>query len=292
MGRVFVSYRHHQGEWVWERLVPTLETGGVEVVIDRDRFRAGEGVIGQMDREQDQADASLVVLTPEYLASPYCLHELERGAGRHKVIPVVRADCAIPELIEKPDPLLRIDLRDPEDAYAWGNLLDACEAPEWKRTINRVVQFLEREQSVNLVSRGTHLWKPLLRRVRQRIDNLGEVDLEDPRATTRQNLVQLILAQFGYSGKVPRRPEDLVELGRVLNAKRESCRLALLRFDYAPRRKDYGLDFFSSLRNLVMDSRKLVLLVQSHEQFVNLLPHDHPMSAIDIKTVELSSRPR
>lgn len=263
MGRLFVSYRHHQREWVWKRLVPALEAGGVEVIIDRDEFRAGEGVVGQMDHQQDQADATLVVLTPQYLDSPYCMHELERGVGRHKVIPVVRTDCAIPKMIEKPDPLLRVDLREPEDPYAWGDLLDSCEAPAWILAINHVVQFLQRGQSVNLVSRGMHLWKPLLRRVRQRIDNLGEVDLEDPRATTRQNLVKLILAEFGYSGKVPRQPEDLVELGRVLNTKKERCRLALLRFDYAPLRKGYGLDFFSSLRNLVMETRKLVLLVQS-----------------------------
>ena len=75
--------------------------------------------------------------------------------GRHKVIPVVRADCAIPEMIGKPDPLLRVDLREPEDAYVWGDLLDSCEAPEWILAINRVVQFLDRGQSVNLVSRGT-----------------------------------------------------------------------------------------------------------------------------------------
>ncbi len=292
MGRLFVSYRHHQQEWVWKSLVPALEAGGVDIIIDRDTFRAGEGVVGQMDHQQDQADATLAVLTPEYLESAYCMHELERGVRRHKVIPVVHADCAIPKIIESPDPLLRVDLREPEDPYAWGDLLDSCDAPQWKLAINRVVQFLERGQSVNLVSRGMHLWRPLLRRVRQRIDKLGEVDLEDPRATTRQNLVKLILDEFGYSGKVPRTPDDLVELGRVLNAKKETCRLALLRFDYAPLRKSYGLDFFSALRNLVMDSRKLVLLVQSHEHFVNLMPHDHPMSGIDIKTIEMLGRPR
>ena len=57
MSRIFVSYRHDQQDWVWKRLVPALEGGGVVAVIDRDTFRAGEGVIGQMDHQQDQADA-------------------------------------------------------------------------------------------------------------------------------------------------------------------------------------------------------------------------------------------
>jgi hypothetical protein len=291
MGPIFVSYRHHQREWVWERLVPALEAGGVEVIIDRDRFRAGERVVGQMDHEQDRADATIAVLTPQYRDSLYCMHELERAVARHKVIPVVQEECKIPGILNDPHPILHVDLQEPESPYAWGDLLDACEAPEWTLKIDRVVRFLERGQSVNLVCLGAHLWKPFLRRVRQRITNLGEVDLEDGQATTRQSLVQLILDQFGYSGSVPARG-DLVEFSRVLTMKKESCRLALLHFDYAPRRKDYEHDFFASVRNLVMDSRKLVLLVQSHADFASLLPGNHPMSTMDIKTVELLSRPR
>jgi hypothetical protein len=47
--RVFVSYSHQQGQWVWERLVPILRAAGcAEVLIDRERFRAGRGVKGQV----------------------------------------------------------------------------------------------------------------------------------------------------------------------------------------------------------------------------------------------------
>ncbi len=44
--KVFVSYSHKQGTWVWERLVPVLRAGGVDVRIDRERFEAGKSVIG------------------------------------------------------------------------------------------------------------------------------------------------------------------------------------------------------------------------------------------------------
>jgi hypothetical protein len=100
-----------------------------------------------------------VVLTPQYLDSLYCMHELERGVARHKVIPVVQEECEIPGILNDPHPILHVDLREPESPYPWGDLLDACEAPEWTLKIDRVVRFLERGQSVNLVCLGAHLWR-------------------------------------------------------------------------------------------------------------------------------------
>lgn len=54
---------------MWQRLKPCLEAGGAEVRIDVERFRAGKDVTAQMDAEQDTSDFSLLVLSPEYLAS-------------------------------------------------------------------------------------------------------------------------------------------------------------------------------------------------------------------------------
>jgi hypothetical protein len=70
--KVFVSYCHTQGDWVWDRLVPCLRAGGAEVSIDRERFKAGQGLLGQMDATQDAADMSVLILSPDYLASSYC----------------------------------------------------------------------------------------------------------------------------------------------------------------------------------------------------------------------------
>ena len=63
MPRVFISYRHSDGEWVWNRLTPCLEAGGAEVLIDRERFQAGIAVVGQMDAAQDRADVHVLVIT-------------------------------------------------------------------------------------------------------------------------------------------------------------------------------------------------------------------------------------
>ena len=67
MSRVFISYRHSDGEWVWNCLTPCLEAGGAELLIDRERFQAGIAVVGQMDATQDYADVHVLVITKEYL---------------------------------------------------------------------------------------------------------------------------------------------------------------------------------------------------------------------------------
>jgi hypothetical protein len=45
--KVFVSYSHQQGDWVWDRLVPVLRAGGAEVLIDREQFTAGRALLSQ-----------------------------------------------------------------------------------------------------------------------------------------------------------------------------------------------------------------------------------------------------
>ncbi len=79
MTRTFISYCHQQGNWVWGRLSPCLKAGGAEVLIDRERFEVGKALIGQMDALQDQADQHLLVLSADYLSSPYCRHEMDRA---------------------------------------------------------------------------------------------------------------------------------------------------------------------------------------------------------------------
>ena len=46
--RIFVSYSHKQGDWVWDKLIPCLRAGGAKPLADRDVFKAGRSVIGQM----------------------------------------------------------------------------------------------------------------------------------------------------------------------------------------------------------------------------------------------------
>jgi hypothetical protein len=98
-----------------------------------------------------------------------------------------------------------------------------------------------------------------------------------------------ILKACGAPASVPPEPEDLPVLHRTLSERRVS-RIAIEHFDLVSARQHYGVDLFAALRYLLMESRKLVLLGQSRYPFATLLPQDHPLSSLDLKTVELNGR--
>jgi hypothetical protein len=300
--KVFVSYSHKQGDWVWDRLVPVLKAGGAEVLIDRERFTAGRALFDQIDATQDTADVHVLVLSPDYLASSACCHEMERAVARDPrfehgiVIPVKRAEVTLPDSISVPNPLY-VDLTDDSVASAWDRLLQACnadlgtDAPSWLDARDETRRFLERGQSVNLVVNGDVEWRGLLSDLqRGALADLALVDLGKGVAASRRGLVSEILRAFGMTATVPAEPDDLAELDRFLSARTRS-RLVLTHFDLATGRPAYGVDLFAALRYLVMDSRKLVLLVQSRRPFAALLPVGHPLSEITgLQTVELRGR--
>ncbi|MGH8547794.1 MAG: toll/interleukin-1 receptor domain-containing protein [Methylococcales bacterium] len=80
--KAFISYSHNQWEWVGKRLAPVLKAGGVEVLIDRDGFRSGHSVVGQMDATQDQAERQIICWSRDYAASEYCRHEWQRAFSK------------------------------------------------------------------------------------------------------------------------------------------------------------------------------------------------------------------
>ncbi len=300
---VFVSYSHHQGEWVWDRLVPCLRAGGAEVLIDRERFAAGRAVVGQMDATQDGADVHVLVLSPEYLASDFCVHEMERaiatdpGFERGTVVPVRRGDCPLPDAVREPNPLYA-DLRDDGTAEPWELVLRACgadlgtAAPAWLGARDEVRRFLERGQSVNLVASEVVAWEPLVTDLRNTLPlSLIIVNLLKPGTASRRGLVEEILLACGVRRSVPSEPEDLVTLDRTLAHLPGKIYLALLNFDLTQHRPSYEANFFTSLRFLVVDEKKIVLLVHSHRSYSSLTPKEEPLSRLELKAVEIPAYP-
>ena len=150
---------------------------------------------------------------------------------------------------------------------------------------------MDRDVSVNLVVRNRPKWRELIREIKSRVTDLGEVDLEAGLTASRRALVGEILQACGAPAAVPDEPNDLVTLNRAL-LKRSVSRLAMIHFDMVRFRPSYDVNLFGTLRNLMMVSRKLVVLIESRELFANLLPEGHPLSSItNIKTVELNGLP-
>ncbi len=302
MTKVFVSYSHAQGEWVWGRLVPVLKAGGAEVLIDRERFRAGKAVVGQMDATQDQAGRQVLVLSEHYLASRYCRHEMNRAVKRDPafrqgiVLPVLRVACVLPKNLAGWNAPMRVDLTDDTKPEPWEKLLGQCgarlgtDATAWLDARDDIVRFLERGQSVNLLVKGDVAWRGLIQHIADDcVEDLVQVNLEDPDTTTRSGLLASVCKALGERAPLPEPPRDLAGFKAHLEARSRSL-IALTHFDLVAHRSDYDVNLFAAFRYLIMDVRKLVLLVQSRTPFAALLPHKHPLSSIEIKTVELQEQ--
>lgn len=303
---IFISCSWNQGEWVWDRLVPVLRAGDAEILIDREQFEAARALNQQMDGVQDRAGLHVLVLSPEYLASNACQHEMKRAIAldpnfeRGVAVPILRIKCEIPRTIKRPNPLY-VDLCDDNKPEAWDLLLRKCSldvgttAPEWLRARDAIRLHLKRGESVNVVVAGQARWRPLLDHLRSDPAlGLGVVKLDTIEAMHRPSLVREILKQCGCpaGGPIPDKPRDLVALSQALKSASRAARLALTSFDHVSHRMDdYGVDFFLVLGDLMMEARKLVLLIESRSPFATLLPQGHPLSEIDLKTVELKGRP-
>lgn len=304
MAKIFISYSHTDSAWVRNRLAPCLDAGGAEVLVDYRLFTGGRTVIGQMDATQDAADCHVLVLNRAYHASPMCRHEMDRAIARdptlnNGVVVVIRRDD---EPVPPPlDRTLWADLRDDLLVDPWTIVLTPCNAslgttaPHWLEVRDEVVAKLNDNTSVNLVVLGAGLpWRRLLKDVRTRVrGGLPLIDLEDAVTIPRDGLVSAMMGAIGMHQPVLPPPRDLGQLSDALASKPRS-RIGLLHFDLVAEREraaGYGVNLFTTLRNTIMDKQSLTLLAQSRRPFGVLCPRGHPLSVIDIRTVELKADP-
>jgi TIR domain len=286
-------------------LVPVLEAGGAEVLVDWKEFAAERTVVGQMDRTQDKAERHLLCLSVDYLASAMCLHEMCRAVaidpGFHggSVVPLRLDATPIPPEIATPNPIW-LDFRDCDQAEPWRLLLEACHtdlgctATAWLEARDGVGRELARHKSVNLVvpTAGVR-WDNLIADLSSRnYADLAVVDLHDGRTEYRDGLLSRILAELGASvNRLPKRPNDLRDFTDRMLALRRKARVCVQHFDEVQnRRPSYDISLFKALRWLVIHQEQpLTLLIQSRVP-VSVLQPDGPQDsdlASQLTTVEL-----
>ena len=229
-------------------------------------------VYQQMDATQDQAEVHLLVLSPDYLASAPCRHEMKRAiatdptfaAGR--VVPVFRVACPVPPEIQGPSPLY-VNLEDDSEERPWDLSTARCgvdlgaSAAEWLRARQRVRDFLLDGQWVNLLVSGKPNHRVLFEQLREDLQGLAIIDLTSGATAGRQNLISEILTQLGSQAKAGKPPHNLLDLDRFIKASPGTVRVAFQHFDVMARRvSNYKGDFFDALRHLV-DEKKLALLI-------------------------------
>ena len=301
--KVFVSYSHKQAEWVRDRLCVALMAGGADVLVDVTRFKAGVALHQQMDSAQAQADIHLLVLSPDYFASSFCLHELEQakatdpGFAKGLIAPVIRVPCTLPLEFAVP---LCVHLADDSAGDRWHQLMQQCGAdlgatvPHWLDSLERVQRLLAARESVHLRVFGSPNWKELFAAVHRKFDGkLGLVDLNGGHTVSRPGLVAAILDACGHpSVSVPAPPDDLRELQNRLGNSANGATLEIRRFDRVQdSERQYREAFFWTLSNLV-ETRKLTLLIESREVLAALVPPALAQSSFvtHTKTVELRGR--
>lgn len=102
----FVSYSHRDKEWVHCWLLPRLDGAGLRTCIDFRDFEPGAPSLTEMERAVLQSRKTLLVLTPDYLASEWAEFEsilastLDPAARRRRVIPLLLRPCELPLRIQ------------------------------------------------------------------------------------------------------------------------------------------------------------------------------------------------
>ena len=99
--RAFISYSHHD-KAALDRLhvhLKNLTRGGhIETWYDRD-ILAGSGLNAEIARELEAADLFLLLVSPDFIASDYCVErEMKRALERHaagaaRVVPIIVEEC-------------------------------------------------------------------------------------------------------------------------------------------------------------------------------------------------------
>jgi len=305
---VFISYNHTQKDFVRRDLVPVLRAAGCEVFIDHEHFGLGPPLLGQMDGLQDRAGVSLLLLSAEYLASPNCVHEMDRAIAKDpgftsgktiavKVQPAL-AHSALPSSITSPNSLYG-DLTVPTDPAPWKQMLKTleahglgCEALVWLHIRERCAAALLGNRSVNLCVPGAANWQALVESLKEHFGlPLPRINLQSPETASRPGLINAMLRELDLGTNVPPKREDLLVLQRQFEAAPGPCLLLLERFhNVKDRHAEYEVDLFRSLRFLQdrPDRGKAVLMLQSRQSLATVVPSDHPDSQILTEVLHLA----
>jgi len=130
---VFISYSSRDKEWVRGELLPRIEQTGLKAFVDFRDFTRGAPSIKEMERAVKECPKTLLVLTPDYIASEWSdlesvMGQALRPANRDlRIIPLLKKPCEKPLYVAA---LTHIDLTDGADHdLAWRQLLTALGKP-------------------------------------------------------------------------------------------------------------------------------------------------------------------
>ncbi|PZV12658.1 MAG: hypothetical protein DCF21_15290, partial [Leptolyngbya sp.] len=130
---VFISYSTRDKAWVRGELLETLENAGLKACIDFRDFSVGAPSVIEIERLMEASRRTLVVLTPNYLASEWTKFETlllqtdDPANETLRLLPILQTPCDIPKRLKI---FTYIDFTEPDDLeFAWTRLLTALGRP-------------------------------------------------------------------------------------------------------------------------------------------------------------------
>ena len=130
---VFISYSSKDKDWVRGDLLHTLEQHGLRACIDYRDFQPGAPSIKEIERAILTSRKTLLILTPDYLASQWTefenllLQTLEPSNQNLRLIPLLKAKCDLPLRLRM---LTYVNFVDPDEwDIAWRQLFTALGGP-------------------------------------------------------------------------------------------------------------------------------------------------------------------
>jgi len=129
---VFISYSHHDKDFVQGWLLYQLRASNISFLIDAFDFRPGAAVAAEIERALITCRKILLVLSPDYMKSEWTTFEsllafsLDPGAQGQRVIPLLLRQCDLPPRLQY---LLYLDFRQSDQwIFQLGRLLTALRA--------------------------------------------------------------------------------------------------------------------------------------------------------------------
>lgn len=303
--KIFISYCHKQAAWVQDDLLPVLDASGHEALIDRRRFTADEQLLTQMDNLQDEADHHFLVLSPDYLKSNNCRHEMARAIGRRLTVAKL-VPCDLPSEL---DGKLYLEFHPAADLAAQWGVFARTFSIDWNISLHTWIQIrkgilrhLENRESVNLIVQDRKVRQIMLESLRHETHlKIGHVDFDNGMTATIEGTAQSILEAAGQTITDISPRQALMILTQTMCARSEpSIQIwehfdnALARANHTPHPETIGRDFFTAIRHLTtppfgkLGLPKLLLILVSTQEVEPWMKTNYGLSTADFKTLWLN----
>ncbi|XP_077863601.1 uncharacterized protein LOC144347807 [Saccoglossus kowalevskii] len=115
--KVFFSHSSKDRAWVEETVERLEQNHSIECLFDERDFIGGRPIVDNIIRCIRNTDRTVLVLTPDFLDSPWCGYEAQVIFNEHLcreqkvMIPVLLSECIVPDFIKH---LTYLDVRDPQ----------------------------------------------------------------------------------------------------------------------------------------------------------------------------------